>query len=118
MNDGSCRFVPHAGFLLDASRSLFERPIGEGFPLAQRLSGKAWNIGSGELDLCLLLLRQIGGGPVGRKGIMEVLFVLLIDGSWKRGEGGEDMVAYGKSLLGRWCERNRQSDTVELGWTK
>ena len=118
MSDGSCKLIPHAGFLLNASRILFEWPIGEGLPFAQRLSRIVWNISCGELDLGLLLLRDIGRGPVGRKGIKEVLLVLLIDSGWKRGEGGENVVIYGKSLLGRWCERSRQGDAIELGWTR
>ena len=34
---------------------------------------------------------------------MEVLFVGLINGGWKRGKSGENVVIYGESLLGRWC---------------
>jgi len=34
----------------------------------------------------------------------NVLFILLIDGGWKRDEAGEDVVRYGDSLLGRWSE--------------
>lgn len=118
VNDGSCRLIPHAGFLLHASRSLFKWPVRESFPLARRVSGRIWNIGCSEFYLRLLLLRQIGRRPVGRKSVEEVLFVLLVDSGWKGGEGGENVVAYGESLLGRWCEWTRQSDTVELGRTR
>lgn len=65
VSDGFRELIPHAGFLLHTSRSLFKWPIGEGLPLAQRLTSVVWNIGCGELDFGLLLLREIGRGPIG-----------------------------------------------------
>lgn len=118
MNNGSCILIPYAGFLLHTSWGLFKWTVGNNLSFAQRLSGVIWNIGRGKFNLRLLLLGQVCRGPVGRERIKKVLFVLLIDDGWKRSKGGENMVAYGESSLGRWCERSRQSDTVELGRTR
>lgn len=99
-------FIAHAGLLFGAPRGIFVGPISEGGSLALGFLGVIWNVCTWELDLGLLLLRKVGGGRVGGEGVEEVLFVLLVDGSWKRDKTGKDVVAYCKSLLGGWRKKS------------
>lgn len=55
-------------------------------------SGVIWYIAVGELDLCALLLSQVGRWGVCAKGVLEILFICLRELCRNRMERGEDRV--------------------------
>lgn len=64
------------------------------------LAGVFWDVHCGKFDFEFLSGGEVGGGSVEREFVEEVLRVLLVDFFGKRGEGAEEMVAYGEGLLG------------------
>lgn len=72
------------------------------------------DVAVGELYIGLLFQGGVGGWPVGRELVDEVLWVGLEDGCWEWAEGGEEGVADSEGLCGLWSEWLWKMDLVEL----
>lgn len=92
--------------MLRAGGRILIGSISESGSLTLRLIRVIGDVCTGKFDLGLLFLREIGGGRVRGERVEKVLFILLINGGWKRNEAGKYVITYGECLLGSRSERS------------
>ncbi len=103
--DGFGELVADGGGLVGAGGDGAVGAVGESGALALRVflavgvgggreDGVFGDVDGGEFEFGFLLEGWVGGGVVGAEVVEEVLFIVLGDGCWERGEGGEEVVGY------------------------